>query len=540
MSAAAYLVIGLVTGSGLGLLIGWLWASARRASADDPLCQELRQQVAAREADLSTLREEFQQSASARSAAEAARDASADRAQALEADLATARQDFAGARERCDRLREEMASAAAQLESTRKQLDELSLEKAESRQALAYAQEKLRETEKQNTELASKSVFLEERLSAERALIQELQSKFAKDFESVANKLLVENSSRFGQQSVETLDKLLGPLRENLHDFKARLENAHKDTIAHHTLLKDQIGRIGTEAANLSKALKGDVKVLGNWGENMLDLILEKSGLQEGLHYRRQASAQNEDGETRFLDVIIDLPDNKHLVIDSKVSLKCYEECMNCVGEGSRLAALQAHVDCLRGHFRNLSGKRYHAILGISAPDFVLMYIPIEAAFFAGVSHDPSIVSEALDRNVVLTTNSTLLATLRTVAHVWRLADQHKYALKIADRGSRLYVKFASLLEDLMGVSESLQSSQSLMSEAIRKLKTGPGNLVRQIEMLKELGVKASKNIPSEMLESEDDGMVQMAPLPKTPNGPQPELLGFGDAGGTGSQRPSA
>src|SRR5207249_9474884 len=310
--------------------------------------------------------------------------------------------------------------------------------------------------QEQNVQLTERLKSLDEKLVAERHQIEVLQEKFQRDFEAVANRLLVDNASRFGQQSVENLEKLLTPFRENLKEFKPQWDTVQQDADGHSALLKDQSARIGSDAANLTRALKGDVKVLGNWGENMLDQILETSGLQLGVHYRRQSAVKDEAGDQRYLDVVIDLPEEKHLIVDSKVSLKAYEEYVNSPDEVMRSQRLEAHIDCIRNHFRGLGAKRYQDSHGITAPDFVLMYIPIEAAFFVAVGQEPGLFSEALDKNVVLITNSTLLATLRTVAHVWRLADQQKYAIEIADRGGKLYDKFVGFVNDLQDIGAAL------------------------------------------------------------------------------------
>lgn len=501
MPAGGYLLVGFVVGALLGLLIGWLYGRARVPAPDDRLANELRQQLSRQSTDLEKLREQLKTEASSRAAADASRAAADERAQQAQATEREARAKLDANRDEADQLQAKHSSLSAQLEAERKAMQNLTAERAELRTEVERLQSEVLALQKSKSQQAAELGFLNERLKTERAQLETLQQKFTREFEAVANKLLVENSSRFGQQSAESLDKLLGPLKENLQDFKTRLENVHKDTVAHSTLLKDQIGRIGTEAANLSKALKGDVKVLGNWGENMLDQILEKSGLQLGLHYRRQSTARDAEGDTRFLDVVIELPENKHLVIDSKVSLKCYEEHVNCEESVLRGKRLQEHIDCIRAHFKGLGSKRYQDTHGITAPDFVLMYIPIEAAFFAAIGHEPGLFSEALDRNVVLTTNSTLLATLRTVAHVWRLADQQKYALEIADRGGKLYDKFVGFVEDLQGIGEALDNSQRLLTEAKKKLHSGSGNLIGQVEKLKVLGVKATKSLSAVMAE---------------------------------------
>ncbi|MFZ1072249.1 MAG: DNA recombination protein RmuC [Verrucomicrobiia bacterium] len=368
-------------------------------------------------------------------------------------------------------------------------------------------QEQLRTLDKRNGELDAELKSLGERLATERQQLETIQEKFRKEFEAVSNKLILDNASRFNQQSTESLGKLLTPLKETLGEFKTSLDTTRKETATHSALLKDQISRIGAEAASLSKALKGDVKALGNWGENMLDQILEKSGLQRDVHYRRQRGAKDMEGDQRFLDVIVDFPEKKgSLIIDSKVSLRAYEESVNAADDTARLAGLERHIESIRKHFKDLGAKRYQDIEGIKTPDFVLMYVPVEAAFFAAIAREPGLFAEALDRNVVLITNSTLLATLRTVAHVWRLADQQKHVLEIADRGGKLYDKFAGFVEDLQAVGDSLGKARKSWEDASTKLHTGSGNLVSQAEKLKQLGAKAAKSLPNALVEKANEG----------------------------------
>ena len=358
-----------------------------------------------------------------------------------------------------------------------------------------------RRHEKKNSEMAAEVRFLNERFEAEQRQIEILRADFPKAFEAISNKQLIENSSQWGRQSADHLERLLAPLKDELKDFRTKLDSSQKETATHSALLKDQISRMGDEAANLSKALKGDTKVLGNWGENMLDQILEKSGLQLGLHYSRQQGARDSTGEQRFLDVLVHLPDQKHLIIDSKVSLKHYEEHLNTLDESLRPKLLEDHINSIRSHFRGLAAKRYQDIRGINAPDFVMMYIPIEAAFFAAVTQEPGLFREALDLDVVLITNSTLMATLRTVAAVWRLADQQKNALEIAERGGKLHDKFVGFVEDLMVVRKALNDAQAAWQAADNKLHSGSGNLVRQVGQLKALGARTTKTLPPALVE---------------------------------------
>lgn len=374
------------------------------------------------------------------------------------------------------------------------------LEKRETEQKELQAQ--LQSLNQRNGELTAELKSLGERLATERLQLETIQERFRKEFEAVSNKLILENASKFNQQSTESLGKLLTPLKETLGEFKTSLDTTRKETATHSELLKDQISRIGTEAANLSKALKGDVKALGNWGENMLDQILEKSGLQRDIHYRRQRGAKDVEGDQRYLDVVVQLDDKgRNLVIDSKVSLRAYEESMNAPDDAARMSALDRHVEAVRKHFKDLGSKRYQDILGIKSPDFVLMYLPIETAFFAAVTREPLLFAEALDVNVVLITNSTLLATLRTVKNVWELANQQKHVIEIADRGGKLYDKFFGFVEDLQAVGTALDKAHDAWESASTKLHTGSGNLVSQTQKLKQLGAKATKSLPDQLLE---------------------------------------
>ena len=396
---------------------------------------------------------------------------------------------------------------------------ELRREREAADRATAQSQEQCRALDRRNGELEAELKLLKEQLANERQQMEVIQEKFRKEFEVVSNKLLLSSASSFNRQSAESLENILKPFRDKLAEFKTSLDTTREKTAEHSALLKEQIGRIGLEAANLSKALKGDVKALGNWGENMLDQILDKSGLQQELHYRRQHGAKDLEGDQRYLDVIVELPESRNLVIDSKVSLRAYEESVNATDDTGRLASLDRHVEALRKHFRELGAKRYQDIHVINTPDFVLMYVPIEAAFFAAIAREPGLFSEALDNNVVLITNSTLLATLRTVSHVWRLADQQKHALEIADRGGKLYDKFVGFVEDLKTVGDSIEKAHQAWEGASNKLHTGAGNLVRQAEQLKTLGAKAAKSLPNALLEKANEDDSETNPTPQLPAG---------------------
>lgn len=442
-------------GLGLGLLAGWLWRARRASAPDGRMEAELRGQLEARARELEELRHRLSQ---------------------------------VGA---------DHAAVQAQLDAERVAVADLKAWRDRQEVERAGQQEQLVAGRTREAEMSERIAFLQERLATERQQLEALQARFTKDFEAVSNRLLVDSSARFSQQSAESLDKLLAPLRENLAHFKASLDTSRQEAASHSALLREQVSRIGVEASNLARALKGDAKVLGNWGETMLDQLLEKSGLQRDLHYRRQPAATGAEGEQRFLDVVIDLPEKRHLIIDSKVSLRSFEESCNAPDEALRAERLARHVDALRKHLRDLGRKRYHGSTGFFSPDFVLMYVPIEAAYFAAVAHAPELFEEGLDAGVVIVTNSTLLPTLRTVANVWRLADQQKNALEIAERGGRLHDKFVGFVEDMRRVGEALQAGREAWQAANSKLHSGPGNLVRQADQLRTLGAKAAKALPA-------------------------------------------
>jgi DNA recombination protein RmuC len=409
---------------------------------------------------------------------------------------------------------EQLAKARAELSAERETLAGVRSELVAAIAEAKELQQQVVDLQNRNGELEAEGKFLNERLTAERQQVEKIQEKFHQEFEAISNKLLVDSSSKFDEQSKKSLENVLEPLKQDLNNLKTTLNATRTETQTHSDLLKAEVTRIGAEAANLSKALKGDAKILGNWGENMLDQILDKSGLQRGIHYRRQEDATSDNGDQRRLDVVVDLPDKRNLVIDSKVSLRNFEDAVNAPDEVIRQTLLEKHVDNIRKHFRDLGGKRYQNVNGINAPDFVLMYIPIEAAFLAAIAKEPGLFSEALEHNVVLITNSTLLATLRTVAHVWRLADQQKHVFEIADRGGKLYDKFVGFIDDLQGVGEAIQDAHKKWHGASNKLHIGAGNLVSQAEKLRILGAKASKALPAQLVEEAIESDVAHPPLP--------------------------
>jgi DNA recombination protein RmuC len=316
------------------------------------------------------------------------------------------------------------------------------------------------------------------------------------------------NSEKFVARNKESLDKLLVPLSEKITDFRARVERTHDQGVRDRAELVAQLRTLGelnqqmsAEARNLTTALKGQSKAQGNWGELVLATVLEKSGLVEGREYLTQASLKSEDGKRQQPDVLVCLPEGKHLVIDAKVSLVAYERCVNEDDEGRREAALKEHIQSVKSHVLELGRKRYDALYEIRSPDFTLMFVPVEPAFVLAVQADDSLFDFAFRQNVVMVTPSTLLATLRTVANIWRQEKQTRNAIDIAEKSGLLYDKFVGFFEDMQRIGEQIGRSQEAYDAAMNKLSSGRGNLVSQVQRLKELGAKAKKALPEGVAE---------------------------------------
>ncbi|ETN95952.1 DNA recombination protein RmuC [Zhouia amylolytica] len=346
--------------------------------------------------------------------------------------------------------------------------------------------------------------------------VEQLQEKFTKDFQILANKILEEKSEKFTLQNKENIKNILNPLQEKIQLFEKRVEDSNKESITRHSALQEQLKnlrelnqQITKEASNLTKALKGDTKMQGNWGELVLERVLEKSGLEKGSEYTVQNSFTTEDGKRVLPDVIINLPDNKKMIVDSKVSLIAYERFVNEEDELLKPGLLKEHVNSIKKHVDQLSAKNYHDLYKIESPDFVLLFIPMEPAFAIASQEEPQLYNTAFEKNIVIVTPSTLLATLRTIDSMWQNDKQHKNALDIAIQAGRLYDQFKNLLDDLEKVGKQLQTVQNTYSSSMTKL-TGRGNLLTRIEKLKKLGAKASKQIDQKWLNraNHDDELI--------------------------------
>lgn len=353
---------------------------------------------------------------------------------------------------------------------------------------------------------------LQQRLAEQKNELSELNQKFTTEFENVANRLLDEKSKKFTEQNRSNLDIILNPFKEKLKEFEQKVDQTYKAESTERITLKTEIKnlidlnkQISEEANNLATALKGDNKQQGNWGEMVLEKILERSGLKENEEYRLEVTTTNSAGEKIRPDAVIFLPDSKHIIVDSKVSLSAYNSCVNAANEEDRTKFLKAHIESLRGHVKLLSGKNYQTASGLETPDFVLMFVPIESSFSLAVQGDAELFNFAWDKKIVIVSPSTLLATLRTIASIWKQERQTRNALDIAEEGGKLYDKFVGFYEDLVKVGKKMDDAKSDYSEAMKKLYDGTGNLVRRAEKMKELGAKTSKQLPPNIIERAKD-----------------------------------
>ncbi|HEX8270251.1 MAG TPA: DNA recombination protein RmuC [Flavobacterium sp.] len=346
-----------------------------------------------------------------------------------------------------------------------------------------------------------------ERNSEQKQEVEKLQEKFTKEFENLANKILEEKSNKFTEQNKENLKNILSPLQDKIHLFEKKVEDTHKESIDYHAALRQQIlglremnETMSRETLNLTRALKGDSKMQGNWGELVLERVLEKSGLEKGREYEMQQSFTNEFGQRVFPDVVINLPDGKKMIVDSKVSLTAYEKFINAEDEILRAGFLKEHVNSIRRHVEQLGEKNYHDLYQIESPDFVLLFIPIEPAFAMALNEDSALYNKAFEKNIVIVTPSTLLATLRTIDSMWANQKQQENAYEIARQAGALYDKFEGFVGDLIKLGKKIDESKVEYQGAMNKLVEGKGNLITSVEKLKKMGAKAKKALPENIL----------------------------------------
>ena len=368
------------------------------------------------------------------------------------------------------------------------------------------------QSEKENfaIQLAKKENDFEnlwERNKEQKQEVTQLQEKFTKEFENLANKILEEKTTKFTEQNKENLKNILTPLQDKIQLFEKKVEDTHKESIDYHAALRQQIlglremnEQMSKETLNLTKALKGDSKMQGNWGELILERVLEKSGLEKDREYFVQQSFVTEDGNRVFPDVIINLPDGKKMVVDSKVTLTAYERYINEENEELKTQYLKEHVISINRHVEQLGSKNYQDLYQMESPDFVLLFIPIESAFAIALNEDTTLYNKAFEKNIVIVTPSTLLATLRTIDSMWANQKQQENALEIARQAGALYDKFNGFVEDLILVGKRMDEGKKAYEDSMKKLYTGNGNLITSVEKLKKMGAKAKKSLPENII----------------------------------------
>ncbi len=388
-----------------------------------------------------------------------------------------------------------------QLQQTIGGLDERLQKEQQATEVLRQQKEQLHI---QNTRLEADLENLRQKYSEQQQEVSKLQERFTKEFENLANKILDEKSLKFTEQNQKNIKNILTPLQEKIQLFEKKVAESQEKNISIHSALREQLLnlqnqnlKITKEAENLTKALKGDSKMQGNWGELVLERVLEKSNLEKDREYSVQQSFTTKDGSRVMPDVIIHLPDGKKMIVDSKVSLTDYERFVNAEEEQDRDTHLKNHVRSLNKHVDLLSDKKYEDLYDMESPDFVLMFVPIETAFSIAINNDRNLYVKAFEKNIVIVTPSTLLATLRTIDSLWTNEKQRRNAMEIARQAGGLYDKFEGFINDLTRVGKKMDDAKGDYEEAMKKLHLGQGNLISRVEKLKKLGAKAKKSIPT-------------------------------------------
>lgn len=364
----------------------------------------------------------------------------------------------------------------------------------------------------ENAQIKESNQNLSNKLTEHKKEVEELQKKFTLEFENIANKLLKQNTSDFAEANQKRLSEILNPLKENIRTFEQKVEEKYVKEVKERSALMTEVKTLSElnqqmreDAQSLTKALKGDSKTQGNWGELILEKILENSGLVKGEEYKTEDFYTNQTGGGSRLDVIINLPDEKQIIIDSKVSITAYTNYIESEDEQEKAIQIKAHLASVKSHIDLLSKKDYSQIPGLNTPDFVLMFMPSEPSFSFTLQNDTNIYNYAWDKKIVIVSPTTLLATLKTVASVWKQERQTKNALEIARQSGALYDKFVGFLGDLEKIEKGLKTSQDAYAGAVNKLKTGSGNLIGRAEKIRILGAKTSKQIDTKYLDENDN-----------------------------------
>lgn len=363
-------------------------------------------------------------------------------------------------------------------------------------------QEAVHAKEVENALLQAENQTLRDKAESDKAALENLQDRFRAEFKNLANDIFEEKSRQFKQTNKESIDLLLKPFKDNIVEFRERVEKIYAAENEQHGALKaeiknlmEQSNRVSAETVNLTRALKGNSKVQGDWGEMILDTLLEQSGLQKGIHYSVQSAFRDAEGRSLRPDVVLNLPEGKQIIIDSKVSLTAFADYCAAEDDPTRQTLLGAHVQSIAKHYKELSAKRYQDLTD-RAPEFVIMFVPLEPAFMLALQNAPDMWADAYRRNVVITSPTNLLAMLRIVYDLWQRDTQNKNALAIAEAGGRLYDKVAGFVETLGDVEKNIKKASDSCTKAIEQLSTGRGNILSRVENLRTMGAKATKSLP--------------------------------------------
>lgn len=428
----------------------------------------------------------------------------------LEADLANAKEDLKVRVEAFQELSRNYASIKVKAESLNEQLGKQIDENGQLKADVKTLQAALSESKERGVELDKENKYLKESLEKQKAEIEDLGKKFTNEFKVLADGILEDKSKRFAELNQANIEQLLKPLGENIQIFQKKVEEVYDRESKERFSLGKEVEklvvlnqRISEEANNLTNALKGQVKQQGNWGEMILESILEKSGLVKDREYFVQESIKDEEGKRFQPDVIVQYPDNRKVIIDSKVSLVAYERYCSSNNPDEQQKELANHIRSIRNHIDILSSKGYQDLVG--SLDFVTMFLPVEPAFILAMQADPEIWNYAYSRGVLLLSPTNLIAALRLIHNLWQREYQNRHAMEIADRGGQLYDKFVGFVESLTSVGDNIMRSQKSYEQAMNQLSEGKGNLVNQAQKLKDLGAKAKKSLPSSLLDNDDD-----------------------------------
>ncbi|WP_373019809.1 DNA recombination protein RmuC [Thiomicrorhabdus sp.] len=394
-----------------------------------------------------------------------------------------------------------------------KQLESAQITLNQKESALFELQEKNNLLRESTAELSSRLENEKQNAQEKIQLLEEAKHQLANEFKVLANQIFESKQVQLTEHSKQSVESVLKPMQAALDNFRQRVETAHKEDLEGRASLAEQLkqlqslnSKMSEETQNLTQALKGDSKTQGNWGELILERLLERSGLREGIEFDREKSFVNDEGKRQRPDVVINLPDNKHIVIDSKVSLLHYEKALNSDSDIEKQTALKQHLNSLKNHIDTLAAKRYEHLERLNAPDFVLMFVPVEGAYLMAIEADPSVFESAFEKRVAVVTPTTLFTTLKTIEQLWRYERQSENTVQLIKRAAEVHDKFVGFVETFEKVGKQLDTAQTTYQTARKQMLQGNGNLVRQAEMLKELAGKTRKEIPAHLLEEAEGG----------------------------------